>query len=795
MRVLFVMPNPGYFRIYGSTVRLLAERGHDVLLSYDNSEKLTSEVATEVEQDERVTVVEAAPWRTGKWEPFVWNLRLGGDYARYMAPRFADAEGLRRRMDKFLPEKLAFLRRWTLTGRQSRILRAVLRALERAVPSDPGVDRFIQEHRPDCVLVTPLLLRGKGGIRQADVVKSARAQGIPVAVAVASWDHLSSKGMLRCDPDRVFVWNDAQKGEATSLHDIPAANVVVTGAQLFDQWFERRPTVDAGAFHESVGLAGSDPYILFVGSSPNIAPPDREVEFFRRWLAALRESSSPVLREIPVLVRPHPGNYGQWQRADLSGAGNVAISPKARPSLPMNEDDEAHYFHSLHHALAAVGVNTSAMVEAAAVGRAVFTVRVPEFQDTQEGTLHFRLLVPEDGAGIRAADDLAEHLEQLAEAAANPAALEAETRAFAESFIRPNGLGRPATPILVDAIEALAILPHRPARSTLPTKALRWFARRLIVGRPRRSQPAGQGRPQEPPVVDRPSATAEGREIVTSLEDFVHPARPFAITRRLLRTRWKAAKGLVQSAFRPRDRSQGAVSDIYEGHYASTNTDYALSRDRRRDLFVADGRTVQADGWYTIRFHLDELMRSLDGLAVRSVLEVGSGRGTNLAMLGMRRPELDLTGIELTSNGVERARELVADPTPQHVRAAGLSHLTGDGRAALARARFVCASAMQMPFEDKSFDLSFTCLVLEQIPQDFPAILAEMRRVTRGYCVFLEPFSDANGLLGRAYLRSLDYFRAPHGSFAEHGLEPVAFRTELPQKVRFRTGLLVARVR
>ena len=69
-----------------------------------------------------------------------------------------------------------------------------------------------------------------------------------------------------------------------------------------------------------------------------------------------------------------------------------------------------------------------------------------------------------------------------------------------------------------------------------------------------------------------------------------------------------------------------------------------------------------------------------------------------------------------------------------------------------------------------------------------------MARVTSGYCVFLEPFADANGSLGRAQLRALDYFRDRLDSFREFGLEPVYFTSAIPQKIRFRTGLLVARV-
>src|SRR6185436_781938 len=45
VRVLFQMPYPGYLRIYGSTVRELSRRGHEVLLAYDSDKKREPEAA------------------------------------------------------------------------------------------------------------------------------------------------------------------------------------------------------------------------------------------------------------------------------------------------------------------------------------------------------------------------------------------------------------------------------------------------------------------------------------------------------------------------------------------------------------------------------------------------------------------------------------------------------------------------------------------------------------------------------------------------------------------------------
>src|SRR5439155_27346423 len=103
-----------------------------------------------------------------------------------------------------------------------------------------------------------------------------------------------------------FVWNETQKQEAGEYHDVPAKRVVLTGAQPFDRWFGRQPRETREQFCTKVGLDPGRPYVIFVGSSSNIARENVEEGFVRRWIEELRDSSDPLLREIGVLVRPHP---------------------------------------------------------------------------------------------------------------------------------------------------------------------------------------------------------------------------------------------------------------------------------------------------------------------------------------------------------------------------------------------------------------------------------------------------------------------------------------------------------
>ncbi|MGI8440592.1 MAG: hypothetical protein ACR2NV_10465 [Thermoleophilaceae bacterium] len=456
MHVLFVLYHPGYLRFYDSVIALLAERGHRVSLAWSKAGKKSEGLEALALGSGRVEDLGQVPTRTDLAEPVAFGLRAVADYVRYLDPTFAQAEFLRRRYRRRLPRLASPLKRLPplRAGIVERIQRALI-LLERAGPRSPAMDAWLSSLDPDLVVVSPLVADYYRRRQQADVVGSARALGIPSALGVASWDHLTTKGRAKVVPDRVLVWNERQREEAERLHGIPPSDVVVTGAQLFDRWFDRRPSTLRAEFCAKVGLEGDRPFVLFVGSTRTISDPDAEQRFVRSWIGALRASTDPAVRDLAVLVRPHPHNSDLWAEADLSDLGDVSVWPRGQGNI-VDEDHRAGFFDSLHYSAVVVGINTSAMIEAAIVGRPVLTVRAPEFASTQGGTVHFHYLLPEEGGFVRVADSLEEHAEQLGGVLHRPEAVENELRRFVEQFVRPLGLDTPGTPRVVDALEALA---------------------------------------------------------------------------------------------------------------------------------------------------------------------------------------------------------------------------------------------------------------------------------------------------------------------------------------------------
>ena len=485
LRVLFFVREAPYVRrVYASLIAELIDRGHEVELAFSERTSVEHAKAAIAGFTRPGVTASVAPRRdrTDSWRSVAWLVRALGDLARYSDPRYEGATRLRRRVtekvvdrleegDGFEPLGLAVARRLarrlasTTDAELSAKVVAATSELEESIPASARIDGFIRERSPDVVLVTPVV---KYGSDEVDYLKSARNLGIPSASCVASWDNLTNKGLLKLAPERVFVWNEIQRREAIDQHAIPADRVVATGAQLFDKWFEQRPSRSREAFLGQVGLDPAAPYVLYVCSSPFVVDrSDAEARFVTAWVEALRASDDERLRRLGVMVRPHPrgkpwkgsgsGARGSGShRLELGRFENAVVWPSK--SAPADTPDAlADFYDSLAHAGAVVGINTTAMIEAAIVGKSVLTVLEPAF--AQESTLHFRYLLEENGGLLHVASSLEDHLSQLARVLDEDQAGARKRRRFVESFVRPHGLERPATPILADAVEELARLP------------------------------------------------------------------------------------------------------------------------------------------------------------------------------------------------------------------------------------------------------------------------------------------------------------------------------------------------
>jgi len=460
VRILWIMRSPVFVRNFDAVLRELARRGDIVHVAFEGDKAGQPEqhslIADLASSYETITAG-TAPVPSGPRAVLRSRLRSTADYLRYLEPEYVDAHALRARARGQGLWGIGALA--PVLRRSVSVRRALGRGLTRLAATGgppPRITRDLRHCGADVLLVSPLTHFGSP---QPDYLRAARRLGLSSALTLFSWDNLTNKGLMHEIPDRVIVWNEQQAREAVEHHGVPADRVDVTGAAAYDHWFRWRPSSDRASFLSSLGLAPARPCILYLCSSGFIA--DDEPAWIADWLDALRATSGP-LATAGVIVRPHPLNVDGWREHPLGDRPGVRVFP-ALGEDPKSQSARQSYFDSIHHAALVVGINTTALVESAIVGRRSFTVRTERFAGTQDGTLHFRQLLERNGGPLRVAESMAEHLVQLTEALTSSPDDGEQLRRFVRRFVRPLGLDVDVAPIVADRIEGLA----RTSRSSL----------------------------------------------------------------------------------------------------------------------------------------------------------------------------------------------------------------------------------------------------------------------------------------------------------------------------------------
>ncbi|HEY5412045.1 MAG TPA: hypothetical protein VIJ94_15090, partial [Caulobacteraceae bacterium] len=388
--MLFIARSIAHISYYDSVLAALLARGAEVEIAFDYgwSKKWRGGDMTAVEEFQEAHPALTVSWsvrRTGSRRARIFGLRELRSYRSYLTrpdttPYYVDRwrqhldDRWRARSEKPLYRALLGS---PLTG-------AAMRIAEATTTPDPGVVEFIRARAPDVLVVSPLNLRFS---EETDYVKAARKLGIPTALPVQTWDNLSTKGLIQVAPDRLFVWNQHHLRDAIEIHRIDSDRIEIAGAPFFDKWFDAEaPVAGREAFCRQLDLDPERRILLYLGSSRKIA--DNEVWFVEKLRRFLGASQNPELRGCQLLIRPHPANARIYE--GLSGEG-VCVFPKGG-ELPETRDGFGQMRASFLHAEAAIGINTSGMIDAVLAGLPTFSMRIARYAHTQSEAKHFRYL-------------------------------------------------------------------------------------------------------------------------------------------------------------------------------------------------------------------------------------------------------------------------------------------------------------------------------------------------------------------------------------------------------------------
>lgn len=280
--------------------------------------------------------------------------------------------------------------------------------LPAAAPLAPALERLYLRHgdagpyaellrreSPDLAVFTRLFFSD-----EIPLIRAAANAGIPTLGVVASWDNLTSKGLLLPKVDRLLVWNDAMREEAVRYHGYRPDQVVVTGAAHHDLAFAGRDRLASRAdFYARARLDPAKRLIVYAGEDPLIAPEaPRYVELLHRFL-----SEGGLSFPAQILVRPHPQDDPRRFDAVRRLPGVVFElpgRPSARYWMDMTREDLSHLYETMCYADVVVNVCSTIVIDAALFDTPsiciAFTERphpVVHVQDRLFDTDHFRYVM------------------------------------------------------------------------------------------------------------------------------------------------------------------------------------------------------------------------------------------------------------------------------------------------------------------------------------------------------------------------------------------------------------------
>ncbi|HEB73571.1 MAG TPA: hypothetical protein ENI77_13265 [Nitrospirae bacterium] len=446
MKILFVVLRPAYIIHIRKIIISLRKKGNTVEVGFLDSHNKTEFDNGPVEylmSETDGVLIRQIPNREDKWTNVVKAVRSVANYLIY----FRDGHKSRSLAVRFHNKLPYFLLQLLQAPFVKKILnsvvgKAVFRYLERVIPEDKTILAWLQKNKPDVVIACPYIFSAVGEI---DYVKSAKKLGIPTGAIIPSWDNLTTKGSFHVLPDTTFVWNDKLASEAIKLHDIPKESIYIAGAFKSDYLFAQNGSFDKGLFFDNIGLELNSKYILYLCSSANIT--SDETEFVKQFATTL--ANSPLTKQLKLVVRPHPLGTAMWEGFDME---NVVVWPLDNV-LPDNPSSERDYYYQLKYCEAVVGINTSALLEAAIVDKPCVTILSDKYKYTQFGLGHFHHLL--NGGFMEISDDLDKAVAIIANITDGIDSRKVERNKFVKEFIRPHGLNKEVGEITGDYIESM----------------------------------------------------------------------------------------------------------------------------------------------------------------------------------------------------------------------------------------------------------------------------------------------------------------------------------------------------
>ena len=249
-------------------------------------------------------------------------------------------------------------------------------------------------------------------------------------------------------------------------------------------------------------------------------------------------------------------------------------------------------------------------------------------------------------------------------------------------------------------------------------------------------------------------------------------------------------KNYIFSILKNFKRSQNFTKERYERiwntnqivqHFDIKSNNYSLYK--YKEIFLAHS-------CLTTKIQQMLIINQIEKLRPDSVLEIGCGPGITLKLLSDIFLEINFFGIDQSIEGIKYANDQKKNPlNPIFKEKLNFQFNNTINNPKL---KFENQDAKSLKFTDKSFDLVFSNLALEQMDNIKYDVLSEIKRVAKKYIIMIEPFKDLNKT-GLRYLHhtSKQYFSLNHTDIKDDNFEIIEFHDQMPALLSLNYGMLI----
>jgi len=231
--------------------------------------------------------------------------------------------------------------------------------------------RVYDLYRPDAVLTTQLFSTN------VHMLKEAKKRQIKLICFVDSWDALTSKGPFSIGPDRLLVWNEIMKKEASEFHHFPSKNIFAVGVPQFDIYVDHTRFMNRETFMKQIGLDSSHRLLTYAATPEFVTSTGPKII---ELLCDLIESNQ-LLYPSQLLVRLHPQTTAELEAkyAHFYRKGKVVIQKPGRTAQlhdgwDPTQHDMLNLAQTLYHSDAVLTVASTMLIDAVALDKPVVCI-------------------------------------------------------------------------------------------------------------------------------------------------------------------------------------------------------------------------------------------------------------------------------------------------------------------------------------------------------------------------------------------------------------------------------------